>query len=237
MNKSPICIECGNKVKIDGKGRTPQYCSMKCNGNGAVRKEKVRLTMLNRYGVTNPTYKDMDRETYKKLNNKIWLLHEHHNNQKTLEQIAYDLNIWPQAVKFWIDKHNIIHKIYGSQSTPEKNIVEYIKTSFNTPILTSNRQIIKPLELDIYLPDYKLGIEYNGKYWHSPKFIGSNSLWLLKHNNKIKACHNKGLQLLYLWEDYDNHHNLINNAMINGVIDNKLNKILKEVYNESNTSN
>ena len=29
-------------------------------------------------------------------------------------------------------------------------------------------------EIDIYLPDYKLGIEYNGEYWHSSTFKNKN---------------------------------------------------------------
>lgn len=34
-------------------------------------------------------------------------------------------------------------------------------------IIRNSRKIISPFEIDIFLPKFKLGIEYNGAYWHS----------------------------------------------------------------------
>ena len=55
-------------------------------------------------------------------------------------------------------------------STPEKEILSYIKEHYNGVIIPNDRETIynywtkKWLELDIYLPELKKAIEYNGEY-------------------------------------------------------------------------
>ena len=62
--------------------------------------------------------------------------------------------------------------------------------------ISGDRTIIKPLELDIYLPSYKIAIEYDGTYYHS-------NLDKDYHLNKTKLCETKGIQLLHIF-DFDN---------------------------------
>ena len=52
-------------------------------------------------------------------------------------------------------------------SKAESEISSYIKSIYNDEISLSNRNILNGKELDIYLPDIKLAIEYNGFYYHS----------------------------------------------------------------------
>ena len=40
--------------------------------------------------------------------------------------------------------------------------------------VSTNKKIINPYELDIYLPDSKLAFEFNGLYWHSESQKGKN---------------------------------------------------------------
>lgn len=61
---------------------------------------------------------------------------------------------------------------------------------------TKVRDVIKPLELDIVIPDRNLAIEFNGVYWHSTKFRDKNY-----HINKTNACRDSGYRLLHIWED------------------------------------
>lgn len=51
-------------------------------------------------------------------------------------------------------------------------------------------------EIDIYLPDYKLGIEFNGLYWHSEKYKPKDY-----HINKTRQCEEHGITLIHVWED------------------------------------
>ena len=79
---------------------------------------------------------------------------------------------------------------------PEIELADFIK-SLNYKILTSKRNIIKPYELDIYIPILNKAIEFNGTYWHYSKkhFIPG------KHSNKSNLCREKGIKLLHIRED------------------------------------
>ena len=68
-------------------------------------------------------------------------------------------------------------------------------TSLGVKFITNSRDIIKPLELDIYIPEYNLAIEYNGSYWHSERFKDKHY-----HQNKTKLCNEKGITLIHIYE-------------------------------------
>lgn len=63
--------------------------------------------------------------------------------------------------------------------------------------ITSDREIIKPLELDIVIPELKIAIEYNGLIWHS-EYYGKDKLY---HYNKTRMCNENGYRLIHIWED------------------------------------
>jgi len=60
----------------------------------------------------------------------------------------------------------------------------------------SNRKLLKGSEIDIYIPEKKLAIEYNGIYWHSDLFKDKNY-----HLNKTLFLKNLDIQLIHIWED------------------------------------
>lgn len=77
------------------------------------------------------------------------------------------------------------------------DIITFIKEIDNNIIIKINdRKIIKPLELDIYLPDFNLAIEYNGLYWHSE--LNKDTDY---HLNKTEKCLEKGIKLIHIYED------------------------------------
>jgi hypothetical protein len=51
-------------------------------------------------------------------------------------------------------------------------------------------------EIDIYINEKKIGIEYNGLYWHSSAFKNRKY-----HQNKTELCENNNIQLLQVFED------------------------------------
>lgn len=52
-------------------------------------------------------------------------------------------------------------------------------------------------EIDIYLPDFKIGIEYCGLYWHSEEYKKDKKY----HFNKMKQANNEGIDLITVFED------------------------------------
>lgn len=51
-------------------------------------------------------------------------------------------------------------------------------------------------ELDIYIPSARLGIEFNGLYWHSETFKSRTA-----HADKYTAAKAQGIRLIQIWED------------------------------------
>ena len=86
-------------------------------------------------------------------------------------------------------------KCINNISKPEINLQDFIK-SLNIRYETNNRSILNGKELDIFLPDKNIAIEFNGLYWHSELFKDKNY-----HLNKTKECEVKGIRLLHIFED------------------------------------
>lgn len=115
-------------------------------------------------------------------------------------------------------------------SKAEKEIVEFIKTFYNGKIEENTYSVIKNeftdkyLELDIYLPDINLAIEFNGKYWHSDEMIKNRTEHLFKsaneyHNYKTKLCNDKNIKLIHIDEqEYIKNKNAILNNIKENII-------------------
>lgn len=84
----------------------------------------------------------------------------------------------------------------GGQSVIEHELVRYVKT-LEPNIKVQNRKEIFPMELDIYLPTHRIGIELDGLYWHS-ELNGKSKNY---HLNKTKACQAKNIRLIHIFED------------------------------------
>lgn len=101
---------------------------------------------------------------------------------------------------------NISYKKYMQISRKELEIIEILEYNFPGIIIMPNtREIITPFEIDIYLPEFNMGIEYNGCYWHSIE-CSNNKTFLEKkyqHQRKSSLCNDKGIRLIHIYEDYD----------------------------------
>lgn len=72
-----------------------------------------------------------------------------------------------------------------------KNILSDIECESN------NRTILKPKELDIYIPSKNIAIECNGVFSHSTRYKTN-----LYHLNKYLECQKQNIRLLTIWEDW-----------------------------------
>jgi len=87
---------------------------------------------------------------------------------------------------------------------------------------TSNRSILdNKKELDVFIPDNNLAIEFNGLYWHNELFVTPDY-----HLNKTIECQEKGIHLIHIFED----EWLYKKNIVKSIIKNKLNKIKKTLY-------
>ena len=87
----------------------------------------------------------------------------------------------------------------SSLSTFQSEVTDYVKSLLpNEPIVTNNRAVLSPLEIDIYIPNKNIAIETNGLYWHSEVSGAKDKNY---HLNKTKLCLSKGIRLLHIYEN------------------------------------
>jgi hypothetical protein len=85
----------------------------------------------------------------------------------------------------------------------EKNI-EYIK---------NDTKILNGFELDIFIPEFNVAIEYNGLHWHCDMFKRPSY-----HLDKTKMCENLGIRLIHIFEDELIHKKNIVFSRINQIL-------------------
>lgn len=174
-------------------------------------KQKAKETRRERYGDENYNNRELAKETAKNAISEIekkyncisvaklidkygahWTkfnVVEFHNYYNTY--LFVDLNDVPKIEEF-------ISKNCG-RSLVENLIYNRIEEVYDGDILVGKRSIIAPYELDLYLPELKLAIEFNGTYYHSTE-MGKPEDY---HLNKSLLCREKGIRLVHIYEFED----------------------------------
>lgn len=98
-------------------------------------------------------------------------------------------------VNFVVDGHCCSHK--------EKEVENFIK-GLGFEVQSNVRNLIKTKdgkvkELDIYIPEKKVAIEFDGVYWHSSKFS-----YPTFHLEKTELCDELGIRLIHILDFYWN---------------------------------
>ena len=96
--------------------------------------------------------------------------------------------------------------ICGNNISNTENEIYKLVKSYCSDAIHNDRNIIKPFELDIYIPSKNMAIEYNGLKWHSEEFnIDKNY-----HLKKLEECNSKGIKLIQIFEDeWLNNKNIV----------------------------
>ena len=89
----------------------------------------------------------------------------------------------------------------------EEFLIDLFK-EYNINYLYRDLNLIKPLEIDILVPDFNFGIEHNGLAWHSfgkSDWKALDNYYILdknKHLNKTLKVEEQGYQLFHIREDH-----------------------------------
>lgn len=138
--------------------------------------------------------------------------------------------VWDDSVskttKYWI-KNSAIPKIeayikenkFNQSPHGEKDIVNFVKSIYNGLILENSKKIITPYEIDIYIPEKKIAIEYNGTYWHSIQAGKDKNV----HFIKSFLCEQLGIKLIHIYE-YE-WQNLSKRAVLQSILQNAISEI------------
>jgi hypothetical protein len=184
---------------------------------------KVKKTTIERYGVDNISkLPEIKRKKEKNNIDRYGIKYIFQNED--FRKLNYDIAKHPNYIKyvgenislfkcdkllshdFEIDNDNYWHRMSSnnplctfcnpigeSNSIKEDELYNFIKENYSGKIIQSYRD---QLEVDIYLPDLKLGFEFNGIYWHSDKYKHRNY-----HLNKTNFFRERGIRIIHIWED------------------------------------
>lgn len=84
----------------------------------------------------------------------------------------------------------------NKENSLERKIREFLE-NLNINYIQNDRKYLEGKEIDFYLPDYKIGLEICGLYWHSTKV--NKDKYHIK--NKFKLAENKNIRLITIFED------------------------------------
>jgi len=121
--------------------------------------------------------------------------------------------------------------LFKGISQSEKQLVEFIKQIYHKEIILNDNTLLSGKEIDIYIPELKLAIEFNGTYYHSDLFKKDKNY----HLNKTKECNKLGIKLIHIWDsDWIYNQNIIKSMIKHqfNVTDNKIyarNCVVKEI--------
>ena len=181
--------DCGNTVDVYGVNLR-SHGTRSC---GCATSEMRINTLINNGQLDYRTKEQID--ALKSENN----LRKFLGDQKlTLTQIAKKLGIsYTYLIAYIKNKYNIEDLIdyTCTESELETDVYDYIKSICNTNVERHNRSILHGQELDIYIPEKKIAIEFNGTYWHS-----ESQKPIKYHQNKTVECAKQGIRLIHIFE-------------------------------------
>jgi hypothetical protein len=105
------------------------------------------------------------------------------------------------------------------KSGAEEEVYEFIESIYFGEIIKRFR--LEGREIDIYIPELKIGFEYNGLYWHSNLHKSNNF-----HLDKTKFFESNDIKLIHIWED----DWLYKREIVKSIISNKLGLTTKRIF-------
>lgn len=212
----PSCA-CGKPVRWADR-KLSNTCSSHCANHGSDKAKKVSIsklsmdsslsnnkreeTMLKKYGVKFNSQRDdvksilrkstLNDAVLSKLDDKEWLNEEYNNKQRPSTSIADELGCFYGTVISFCRKHGFQIRRRSNVSKQEFMLKEFLTSKGLTVEHSAYPVDSISYEIDLYLPDFKLGIEIDGLKWHNEEMKDRNY-----HKNKNKEYEKVGIKLLH----------------------------------------
>lgn len=222
------------KFKEKAKETRIKKYGVEYSGQIKESKEKRKETNLLRYGAKTYSQSDFYREGNRNLfydslvthlkDKKIAVL----QNKEEYSKSVYGKFKCLRCNSVWDSTENNYQHIFCKKcqklpySLKEKSVVEFIKSIYDGEVLENDKTALaeenakgNQKELDIYLPQLNLGIEFNGDYWHSLEEVKQRDA------EKKTLCEQKGITLLRIQEsEWDNNPEIVKQRLRYAVISN-----------------
>jgi len=183
---------------------------------------KIRATSLERYGTETPQSSDKAKKTRKETNKQKFGV-EHNWSSPEVREKCHETMLQKYGVKATLELLEIQKKCketrlakYGvacmfdlpeyrelgevNSSKGELELLEFVRQFYPnacSKIIGNLESQRGTTQIDIYIPELKLCIEYNGIYWHSEK-CGKGKYY---HKDRMYLIKQRlGCKLIYIWE-------------------------------------
>jgi hypothetical protein len=112
--------------------------------------------------------------------------------------IKHDRELWQTPNNHITGAQNPCPQCNHMKSTGERQVFTFLSSLVNAE--SRNKDILGGKELDIYLPDQKIAVEYCGEFYHSSGSKEQEAGMRKKHIEKYLSCKEVGIRLITLWE-------------------------------------
>jgi hypothetical protein len=201
--------------------------------------KKSKDTLYKNFSVINPYENLSILNKAKEKRRKTWITNKISNNDNIIDidyenseyimkcdagkdhifRISFDL--YKSRKQFSIYMCNeCFPQNFNQTSMYEQDFLNFIRSVYKETILDKTKNIIKPFELDVFLPDLNIGFEFNGIYWHNEIYKEQNY-----HFNKTELCEKNNIRLIHVYEDDWIHRNDIVKSRILSIINSSTIKI------------
>lgn len=167
-------------------------------------KEKTVSICLDKYGVPNPSQINIQKFEIWESREKFIELLKSFEIKPSVYELAKEFNVCYASVMNRVHSWGLENLILYDElrSSYENEVVNFINSLGNYNIKLNDRSVLEGYEIDIYLPDQKFGIEFNGDYWHSdlhPRYQDHGGRSTVHQNKSLKA-EEKGVFLFQIFE-------------------------------------
>ena len=187
-------------------------------------KNKSKNTSLDKYGVEFPIQNEEVKQRIKNANIKKYGVSNYNqrliknysvwNSKEKMENFLSSFDVKPSLKEiseyFNVDE-TALHNKYGNffdqyidlnpkRSRYEDDIEEFLVSLGVKNIIKNDRSVLDGKEIDLYIPEEKLGIEFNGDYWHSDIFKNDHNGRSTYQQKKSLAAEKKGVFIFTVFE-------------------------------------
>lgn len=150
---------------------------------------------------SNPNHrKSMIEESYKGkhleeyINDNLFI--QKVKELKTIKKLCEYFEVHHHTITNRTSVLNISDMIEHERSGVENEVFDYIKSIYDGEIIRNTRKVLNNYkELDIYIPEKRIAIEFNGSFWHNSE--NKNRSY---HFCKSIEAEKNNIRLIHIWE-------------------------------------
>ena len=209
------CLERYGNESVCAVGGTIAHERLKTNPFSEEKKKAIRAksekTTMERYGVRHaaqsPEIQEKVRQQWQEkygVDNPMQLAEFKQRMQDSIRE-KYGVDNVMQRKEFvqqMLDSRGpVAPPFQGYRKSPSETSVKQWIEANGYEVEQGNRRLLYPLEVDLWIPEVGIGIEYNGNYYHSAQRVSPDY-----HQQKYLKAKERGIILCQIFE-YEWKHN------------------------------